>query len=910
MNSEFQKVVPRGSDGVVDWDSMAAHGPGASAGYNVTTLEPLQDVSHAGPTTAFASISGQTDSSAVGKLVHRLLVDGGAGAADRFGSFPLPPLLGPVEMEEIDSWARPIQIAGLSILPFRANGGARPAADAHLTVRWQTPAGTTLTTAPGWSISVYGPDGITEDGVSIEPVPGVLNSADVRIADTVVGDVVVRATLRELNGKLYMGRPILVAHRDPPGTQPRQLLTEFSEITLPVDARIPVRLGIEFSDGSRSLVFPGPGELTAQSDRPAVVDVTSPLEWRIRAAGTAVVTLQFRGLSQKVTVRGETSVPPPLPLYDFQPLADAEAELTWPATPTQRLQITESLNPPQWRTYYDDVVQGTRRQARVPMLQPQQYFRWRTDAELQPDPKIATAEATTFETGATAARERFGTTGRGVLVAILDRGIDWRNADFRKPDGTTRIRGIFDLTDPTGAAAAGNPYGKGTLYTEAQINAALAGGPALAHRDAVGHGTSTTGIAAGGGRNDSRFAGLAPEADLLVVKVTSDGAPAHDGEAAEPAFNDATAYLKGPDYVRDQARRLGQPCVMLLNLGSVNGPTDGTSELCRKIDSVVGPGIPGLAFVCGTSDDGGSANRAGGIVRTGETNVLTLHKGTTGSLFVDLWYPGADQYAVRLFTPQGSFGPFAAPGTGGFDTRTVGGIVYYQLTPTRAFYGAVNNKRELWLRIDGAAGDYRIELMGTVANGGRFDATMNPSRFSVTQGGGNYFSSNVAPGSIWDGATSLYTIVPNSYVLRTNYTDINGVARSIPNEGALGDLWLGSGVGPTFDGRLGVDVSAPGESVFTTYNPKSFWATARHNVVASRAGVYGRANAVSAANPQITGIVALMLEANPQLDSPTIKRLLQQSARADGFTGPVPNPRWGYGKVDALEAVRLAVESR
>jgi hypothetical protein len=118
---------------------------------------------------------------------------------------------------------------------------------------------------------------------------------------------------------------------------------------------------------------------------------------------------------------------------------------------------------------------------------------------------------------------------------------------------------------------------------------------------------------------------------------------------------------------------------------------------------------------------------------------------------------------------------------------------------------------------------------------------------------------------------------------------------------------VGSSIGPTFDGRLGIDVSAPGDSVFTTYNPTSYFATFRFNLIQDGGGFYGRANAVSAAAPQVAGIIALMLEANPQLDAAQVKSILQASARTDNFTGAAPNPMWGYGKVNAYHAVLLAM---
>ena len=103
------------------------------------------------------------------------------------------------------------------------------------------------------------------------------------------------------------------------------------------------------------------------------------------------------------------------------------------------------------------------------------------------------------ETGVDKAVAALGVSGEGVIVAILDRGIDWGSNDFRNDDGTTRIAYIFDMCDEAGADDVDNGYGRGTIYTRRQIDRALAAGTTLATQDAVGHGTTTTGIAAGNG---------------------------------------------------------------------------------------------------------------------------------------------------------------------------------------------------------------------------------------------------------------------------------------------------------------------------------------------------------------------------------------------------------------------------
>ncbi|MEO0468006.1 MAG: S8 family serine peptidase [Bacteroidota bacterium] len=510
------------------------------------------------------------------------------------------------------------------------------------------------------------------------------------------------------------------------------------------------------------------------------------------------------------------------------------------------------------------------------------------------------------------AHEIFDASGEGTLVAILDRGLDWEHPDFRNDDGSTRIAYIFDLTDNSGANAPGNTYGVGTIYTEADINAALNGGTPLATRDAVGHGVTTTGIATGNGRGlpDRRYQGVAPKAKLLVIKVTSDGAPAHGNQPAEAAFFNPDLLPTAIDFAKDKAIELNLPVVMLLNLGSTGGPTDGTSSLCRKIDEVVGPGKDGIIFVTGSGDDGNMNNRTEGTLQQGQTIDVVIQKNGNSALILDLWYDGDDRFDVEIITPSGSTGPLPAPTNNNASSSISNNIIqYFHNGKDVTFFGADNDHREIWLRLLQGPGTYTIRLTGTTISNGFFQGTLNPSRAFLTALD-NQFTTFTAPGNIWDGATAFYNICPNSYIGRTTWTDINGIPRSFSGQGDLFDIWLGSSIGPTFDGRIGIDVSAPGDRVITSYGPNSWWATFDFNVVQGGNGLYGMASAVSAAAPIVTGTIALMLELDPNLDAAEAKAILQMTAIQDAFTGPVPNTTWGHGKLDAFAACRYVYESQ
>lgn len=157
-------------------------------------------------------------------------------------------------------------------------------------------------------------------------------------------------------------------------------------------------------------------------------------------------------------------------------------------------------------------------------------------------------------------------TGKGILVACVDSGIDYSHPDFRNQDGTTRILRLWDQS------ISGNPpkgYVIGTEYTSEQINAALAAETKaereriVPSRDLSGHGTGVMGIAAGNGRaSDGVYRGVAYESDLIVVKL---------GVSREEGFPRTTELLQGIDYVLRQAVTLGKPVALNLSFGNNYG---------------------------------------------------------------------------------------------------------------------------------------------------------------------------------------------------------------------------------------------------------------------------------------------------------------------------------------------------
>lgn len=494
---------------------------------------------------------------------------------------------------------------------------------------------------------------------------------------------------------------------------------------------------------------------------------------------------------------------------------------------------------------------------------------------------------------------KYGLTGQGVIVAILDRGIDYSHPDFRNADGTTRIKMMWDLSAQN-LCSASNPAP--VVYTAAAINAALQGCAPLAERDAVGHGTVTAGIAAGNGSavqpSSLQFAGLAPAADLLIVKVISEGAPAHGGQLAEAPFQGC--YSQALDLVSAEAKALSEPIVALINSGTQWGPIDGTSAVSAKIDEDFGLTTPGGVYVEASGDEGSLPNHARATYGAAPA-IFPLQKSTTDTVGFQVWYTGDAPAVVTLTMDDNGATVTVPPGTCGKSAD--GSLQICQYSAGEQFYPWTSSgpDRAVWIEIAGHSGAGTLTVAAQDNETGMADAYGDAGAIV-------YYTNQLTPGRLSDYASTASAIVASCYV-RTQWTDINNQPESLTTEGVTGGLWELSSGGPTRDGRVppdgGVDIVTPGGNVFAAYGLNTYWETISSNLIAGGKGYYGRQSATSGASPILQGAVALLLQMNPRLTGAEIRQILHQTAITDRFTGSTPNPTWGAGKLNVLGAADL-----
>ena len=452
--------------------------------------------------------------------------------------------------------------------------------------------------------------------------------------------------------------------------------------------------------------------------------------------------------------------------------------------------------------------------------------------------------------------------GKGVLVGIVDSGVDYRHPAFLTVNGKSRILKLWDQSIP------GNPpdgYQTGTEYTNGEINEALAlpfqeGRRLVPSEDVSGHGTAVLGVAAGSDFSPGMMnRGVAYESDLIVVKM---GIPRRD------SFPRTTELMLGVDYLVRQALMLGRPMAINLSFGNNYGSHRGDSLVETYLDSVSSMGK--VVFCVGTGNNGSDALHYGGRLANGEIQEIELGVGPfEPALNVQLWKDYEDEMEIYVENPGGErVGPLdEALGAQRWMAGNTELLIYYGKP---APYHVTQEIYVDFLTGGGESpyvnsGVWKIILIAKKIKNGEYflwlpgGKTLNP---------GTAFYLPCAQGTLTIPSTARRVISVGAYDARLNaYADF-------------------SGRGGSFLPYSKPDLVAPGVGITA---PRS-------------GGGYARFTGTSFSTPFVTGAAALLMEwgitreNDPYLYGEKLKAILRRSARPLPEIQQYPSELVGWGE--------------
>jgi len=466
--------------------------------------------------------------------------------------------------------------------------------------------------------------------------------------------------------------------------------------------------------------------------------------------------------------------------------------------------------------------------------------------------------------------------GSGIMVGILDTGIDYRNPLFRNIDGSTRIAGIWDQTIQDGALPEGLDYG--SEYTEEMINEALRSDNPLEivpSMDVEGHGTFIASVAAGGANLEQRFIGAAPEATLVVVKLK----PAKTylkrfyvirQEATCFQENDIMLAMK---YMNDQARKRNMPLVICVALGTNLGGHNGTSLLSAMLDAYSSVLNRSVVISAGN----GAVQRQHffkNFDRMEETTEAEIRVGEGVEGFVaELWTTVPNVVTVAFTSPSGERTGYITLKQG-YEYRET---FVFDRTEVEVEYRLLlenNDSQLIFMRfLTPAQGVWRISVKPVRISDGKVHIWLPVQEFIS---GEAYFLEANPDTTLAEPGSSLVAMTVAFY---------NGVDKSVA---------INSGRGYTRDERIKPDFAVPGVLVSGAGLNNEFVVRSGSSVAAGIAAgavallmewVLSDEEATGVNSSQIRNIILLGAEQRPGMES--------------------PNKEWGYGAMNLYRSLDI-----
>lgn len=510
--------------------------------------------------------------------------------------------------------------------------------------------------------------------------------------------------------------------------------------------------------------------------------------------------------------------------------------------------------------------------------------------------------------------------GSGVLVGVIDAGLDLEHPDFLDANGNTRVIELWDQT--MGYSAQRTPqYGYGQVYDSADINQNNC--PHVDQALFYGHGTNTTGIAVGNGNSFEQYTGCAPESEIVVVSSNFN------------SFSWTATVADAVDFILSIADSLDRPCVINASIGAYNGSHDGLDLPSSEIADLISQNSS-RAMVCAAGNSGEENAYHLGYEAGSDTNFTWFETSASASIgngiiFYELYGDVNDFESIIFAIGADKVTPNVLyRGTTSFDsiqnrlyvneTDSLFSLAGNYLAKVQTWADTANGRGMLQIyisHIDSIQYKYRLSITGS----GRLDVWSTSSGIMnlydmVSEGLpsssefpaiANYKLPDSKQQIVSNWACSDKVITVGNYTNRNEYIDVDEleVEFSTLTPGAIA---ASSSAGPNRLGDRKPEVAAPGELTITAgagFQIEAQLANVNQRNRVGVGGLHNRAGGTSSASPVVAGMAALFFELCPDANWLDFKTALTSGAVEDGLTGSVPNDRWGFGKADAMNALHF-----
>ncbi len=462
--------------------------------------------------------------------------------------------------------------------------------------------------------------------------------------------------------------------------------------------------------------------------------------------------------------------------------------------------------------------------------------------------------------------------GEGVIVGIVDSGIDYMHLNFRYDgdgDGMEESSRILYIWDQT----TGMFYHNNAI--ESDIAAGLGPGAGnVRTKDQMGHGTHVAGIAAGDGSAPGLgHTGVAPAAQIIVVKTSWFTAD----------------IIAGVEFILERAAAHQRPVVVNLSLGGHQGPHDGTSLFEQMISKLAVGEERAIVVSAGNSaeDDIHVAH----TLHEDEEFYFTFIP-TAAEAQLAIWYPGASRFTVTIIAPDGTRNVIPP----GMAKKIENRFAHIWIDNAAAGPNPINNDNEVFVSFTRILAGLEWGFVITAATGsGRFNSWL----WSANMG---RFSPSTPEFTITEPGNAHGVITVGAFITGAQWNSL-AAEQDFSVEYPLGALASWSSRGPTRDGRLKPDLAAPGAWIASARSSSAdlpAWIILHDKEHAVMKGT-------SMAAPHVTGTVALIFSLDHRLSSEAIWNSLTQTAKSDLKTGSVPNEKWGFGKLFAYDGVLVFI---